>query len=87
MRVWPVPASGSLRMELDCPTPGSIELPVIDVRGAQVAVLAAGRVTRGVLRTVWNGRDRRGRPVASGVYFVRAVGAGMKLTRRVVVVR
>ncbi|MBD3162205.1 MAG: S8 family serine peptidase [Candidatus Eisenbacteria bacterium] len=45
---------------------------ILDVRGRKVARLATGGGEPGLL--VWNGRDRAGRPVSAGVYFLRLEG-------------
>jgi hypothetical protein len=53
------------RIPEDCP----VKLTVFDRRGGIVAVLRDGWTPAGIQQAVWDGRDRRNRPVASGVYL------------------
>ncbi len=72
-----------LRFELD--TPGSVELNIYDARGFLVRNLVAGHHAAGPHGVTWDGTDRAGRQVASGVYQVRLVtrvGAGTVIRTR-----
>jgi hypothetical protein len=74
MSAQPNPARGSVEIRFEAeeaPPPGGV-ISVIDPSGRRVASLSAaalGASRRGILR--WDGRDARGVPVASGVYFLR----------------
>jgi hypothetical protein len=59
----------TIRYTLD--RPGRATLRVYDVRGALVRTLVDATQTSGPREVVWDGRDARGRTVASGVYFCR----------------
>jgi hypothetical protein len=60
---------------------------VWDARGRLVATLADGAAP-GVRFTLrWDGRDARGRPVASGVYWITVESGGERVATRVVHVR
>ncbi len=51
-------------------------LRVYDVKGALVRELASGRIGGGIHEARWDGRDRNGSPVSSGIYLYRLqVGA------------
>ncbi len=56
-------------IEYRAPVACRAKLTVHDALGRTVAVLHDGTVSAGVHRAVWNGRDQRGNPVASGTYF------------------
>ena len=51
--------------------PGRVEIRVYDVRGRTIAPLFEGALPGGFHTTTWDGRDRAGRRVAAGVYFLR----------------
>ena len=53
---------------------GEITLEVLDLRGRRVRTLLRGPVEAGVHELVFDGRDDRGRELASGTYLLRVVG-------------
>jgi hypothetical protein len=80
-------AAGRVRLQVGQDTGGEAEIEVFDLRGARVRRLHSGWLEGGSRVLVWDGKDRSGRGVASGVYLVRARMAGRVLTDRVVLMR
>jgi len=65
-----------------------VEVCVFDVGGRLVKRLARGTFDPGEHFLVWDGTDREGRAVASGVYLVRSrVGQDENQSRSLVVLR
>ncbi len=62
-------------------------LAVYDVRGRLVARIADGRFGRGDHRLEWDGRDRSGRSLPSGVYLYRFEAAGRSSNGKLVKLR
>ena len=60
---------------------------VYNVAGRLVRTVATGTYPAGVHDVSWNGKDERGRTVAPGVYFLRAITGERTDVRKVVVVR
>lgn len=85
--VGPNPSAGTLRLAYDLAAAGQVRLGVYDVAGRLVAKVVDGTMPAGSHAASWNGADRGGRQVASGVYFVRLEAAGASQTRRITVVR
>jgi hypothetical protein len=69
------------------PGPQNVTLSLYDVRGALVRLLASGTCDAGRHEVVWDGRDGRGREAASGIYFYSLETAGVRETRRLVLLR
>ena len=67
--------------------PGAARLEVFALTGQRVAVLNEGPQPAGHYRLHWDGRDRTGRPLASGVYLYRLVTAEGVLTRKLTLLR
>ncbi len=82
----PNPSSGAIRVRLGLPREGPAELSVFDLAGRLVARVSTGPRSAGWHDLAWDGRDRNGRPVASGVYFLR-LDASERMSRRFVVLR
>ncbi|MBD3334342.1 MAG: M6 family metalloprotease domain-containing protein [Candidatus Eisenbacteria bacterium] len=64
-----------------------VEIAVYDARGRRVRMLESGLLQAGTHSRIWDGRDHRGRSVASGVYFLRLGVGGRHDSRTVTVVR
>jgi hypothetical protein len=81
------PAGGSATVEFFLPRPETVRLTAVDVTGRQVAVLAEGPETAGWHQISWNLRDGEGRPLPSGVYFVKLMAGKEAPARKLVVIR
>jgi hypothetical protein len=66
---------------------GYVTITVFDLSGDIVNVLYRGQQAAGEYSTSWDGRNRGGRIVARGIYFVRVVGPGFDEMRKVMVVK
>ena len=67
--------------------PGPVRLEVFSLTGQRLAVLHQGPLQAGFHRIHWDGRDDKGRPLASGVYLYRLVGAETVLTQKLTLLR
>jgi len=85
---WPNPFNPSVSVRLYVDGTRDVRLAVHDLRGRRVRNLFEGRLSAGWRTVVWDGLDDGGRATASGVYFLRAEGAGVdSATRKLVLVR
>lgn len=85
---FPSPVHGRvLQILYRLDTPGAYELSVFDISGRRVQTLSAGQGQPGTHQTLWTTKDDRGRPVSTGVYFVRLSGPQPLATWRVTVIR
>lgn len=64
-----------------------VRLDVFDVAGRRVATLVDDARAPGDYRVQWDGRDRHGRAVASGVYFARFSADNTNATVRMLRIR
>jgi hypothetical protein len=65
-----------------------VQLRVFDVRGRLVTTLRDGSDPAGERRVEWDGRDRTGQPVASGVYLYRlTTESGEAQSRRMLILK
>ncbi len=63
---------------------GDVELSVYDLMGRHVRTLVRGMQRAGTHTVRWDGRDRRGRRLAGGIYFYRLRFGDRMLTRRMI---
>ena len=67
--------------------PGPARVEVFALTGQRVAVIHQGPGKAGVHRVHWDGREGRGRPLASGVYLYRLVTDESVQTRKLTLLR
>lgn len=80
----PNPFQSTTTLAFDLPAARTVRLVVHSIDGRVVRRLAEGAYEAGRHRAIWDGRDDRGNPVASGVYFARLVAGEFKSTQRIV---
>ena len=64
-----------------------VELNIYDIRGRLVRRLIRDHKEKGDHKAIWNGQTDGGRPVASGMYFVRLKAGKAEATRKVILIR
>ena len=70
-RNFPNPFNPSTTIPVDIPRASVVSLVIYSILGEEVYALHTGPLDPGRHFFQWNGTDRRGRPVSSGVYIVR----------------
>lgn len=83
----PNPFNPSTVLSYASPRPGHVQLSIFDVRGRRVTALVAGVQPAGEHSVEWDGRDRQGARVSSGIYLARLVADGDVQTCKVVLAR
>jgi flagellar hook capping protein FlgD len=84
---WPNPARDALHLRLALPRPGKVEVEALDLAGRRVRTIASGEIPAGATDWGWDLTDARGRPVPTGLYWLRARTPEGVFTVRAVVVR
>ena len=84
---WPNPFNSGTVISWFLLQPGPARLEVFALNGQRVAVLSRGHHEAGLHRLQWDGRDDRGRPLASGTYLYRLVTAEEVSARKFVLIR
>ena len=87
MRPFPNPFNPRVKLNYSLAKPGAVRLDVYDVKGRLVTTLVDETQPVGRYSIVWNGIDREGASVASGVYFARFHTESVTTTHRMVLVR
>ena len=68
------------------PSSSSISLKIYDVTGKLVRTLVTGSQEAGTRIVTWDGRDRSGQLVSSGLYFIRIATPEFSRTAKVIIV-
>ncbi len=83
----PNPTRGPVTFELALPRSARVTLVVYDKAGRIVRTIADQAFDAGRHELVWDNKDAAGKPVPSGVYFVRFRTPGATETRKTVFIR
>jgi flagellar hook assembly protein FlgD len=84
LAVHPNPFRRATSVDLTLVQPGPVLALVYDVSGRVVRHLLEGPKAAGRVSIPWNGRNDSGGLLPSGIYLVHVRGAGMNVSRRVV---
>ncbi|MDZ7266864.1 MAG: DUF5666 domain-containing protein [candidate division KSB1 bacterium] len=84
---YPNPFNPSTVIRFALPQAGQMRLAVYNILGQPVRTLMEGVRPAGEFQVTWDGRDNRGRQVASGVYFYRLEAQGQVQTRKLTLMR
>jgi flagellar hook assembly protein FlgD len=83
----PNPFNPQTTLNFSLKADATVELAVFNLRGELVRQLLSERRSAGEHSVVWNGRDRSGSALASGVYLARFVAGDVVMTQRLVLVQ
>ncbi len=84
---YPNPFNGQTLIPFALLQTGPVELSVYNSLGQKVATLASGMRTAGNYTLYWDGRDARGRPLASGMYLYKLKTLEWTQTRQLLFLR
>ncbi|MCK5732723.1 MAG: T9SS type A sorting domain-containing protein, partial [Candidatus Latescibacteria bacterium] len=84
---FPNPFNARTVVPFDLPAGGKVHLSIYNIAGQRVRTLVNGWREAGFRSVIWDGRDRGGREVASGVYLVRLEGSDFTEAKRMVLLR
>ncbi len=83
---WPNPFNPSVRARIRLERGGPLRVAVYDLAGRQVAVLASGEFPSGSYEVRWDGLAD-GRPAAAGLYLMRVEAPGVRLQRKLMLIK
>jgi M6 family metalloprotease-like protein len=84
---YPNPFNPSTTIRYELASRARVELRVYDVNGALVRTLVDDVKPAGAYALEWNGRDDRGNPVGSGVYFYRLTAGDFSDVRKMTLLK
>jgi hypothetical protein len=84
---YPNPFNPTTTISYSIAKRAQVRLVIFDVRGALVRTVVDGPQVANAYSVVWDGRDDRGNPAASGVYFYRLIAGGFRVSKKLVLIR
>ena len=84
---YPNPFNATTRIDYALPADGSVSLIIYDLLGREVKRLVTGTKPAGGYSVLWNGQDRQGTRVASGIYYYVLVSENKTLARKMLLLK
>ena len=83
----PNPFNPITTIQYEIPRNSYVNLRIYDVAGRLLSVLVAEKKESGFYQAIWDGKDKHGHEVSSGVYFYQLQAGEFKETRKLVILR
>jgi FG-GAP-like repeat/FlgD Ig-like domain/FG-GAP repeat len=83
---WPNPFNPRIQGRIQLDAPADVDVAVFDPAGRRVATLLKGSLPAGIHAVSWDGRQD-GRPVAGGLYLLRARSDNTLISRKIVLLK
>ena len=87
LKVLPNPFIHSTEIYFEIPNTGNVAFKIFNVAGQEVAGYQRMEKTAGVKSISWDGRNKKGNPVSSGVYFYGIELNGERVTGKLTAIR
>ena len=84
---YPNPFNPLTKIDFSLPRTGRVVITIYNLLGQEVTTLINQRLDYGYHTVTWQGTDRMGRPVSSGVYFSELKAAGNRKTRKMLLLK
>jgi len=68
---FPNPFNPSTTIKFSLPQDGEVELTIFNIKGQKIRTLVYNKFNKGDYSIIWNGDDKSGNPVSSGVYMYK----------------
>jgi len=84
---YPNPFNPSTTIQYDLPEESRVSITIYDVLGRDVLRLVDGTLEAGRYSQLWQGQDRSGNSLASGVYFIRIDAKSLVSERKLITLK
>jgi len=84
---YPNPFNSETSIQYQLPKTSEVKLGIYNLAGQLIATLTEGQQPAGLYSVSWNGKDRSGRSVASGVYLYKLETKEFVRTRKLILIR
>jgi hypothetical protein len=71
LKIFPNPFNPSATIAFSMPKTQDVKVDIYNIKGQKVCNLQSGLMAKGEHKLVWNGKDKQGRSVSSGIYFAK----------------
>ena len=83
----PNPFTGVTQIRYEIPEPIKVKITIYNLSGQKIAILVNENKKVGCYTVGWNGKDKHGKKVASGIYFYRLEAGDYTATKKMYLLR
>ncbi len=87
VKTYPNPFNGQVKIEYFLPNPGRLKIEIHNILGQKVSTLFNGYAFKGKKKIIWDGRLFNQQPAPSGLYFVQLYFNGVKIIKRILLIK
>ena len=84
---YPNPFNPATKITFDLPRSADVVVEVFDILGRRVTTLMNEKLEAGPQEVIWNGTNKNGNSVASGIYFYRVSYDDISQTRKMMLIK
>ena len=84
---YPNPFNSATAIEFSVPTRSQVSIDIYNLLGQKINTIIDEVLPVGNHTTIWNGNDKNGRPVSSGVYYYRIAADELVETKKLVLLK
>jgi len=84
---YPNPFNPTTEIRFSLAENSSVELKIYNAKGEFVKQLASGKMDAGMHSTIWNGNDKAGKQVPSGIYFYNVKTESINVSKKMILLK
>lgn len=84
---YPNPFNPTTSISFQLPQPSNVKLTIYNIVGQEISVLLDDTKSSGSYKIIWNGRDKFGKSVPSGLYFYKIDAGGFVKTKKMALIK
>ena len=85
--IYPNPFNPAATIRFALANPGPVEIVLFNLAGQRIRMIRKSFVSPGTHEIIWDGRDDLERPLPSGVYVVRIMADGKRVTGKLTLIK
>lgn len=84
---FPNPFNNSTTIQFDVPKTDKVQINIYNISGEYIKSLVNGIISPGTYSLNWNGKDKNGLPLPSGIYFIQMKAPDYQNTRQILLLK
>ncbi len=84
---YPNPFNPSTTIAYELAEAGLVSMEIYNVKGQRVSTLLNGKMAAGAHHVLWNGCDKYGRALSSGIYYCRLITKDQSISKKMILLK